>query len=112
MSTRPPCGTDGGYHAHRRRGEPQCAPCLRAHSQKSIDYRKGREREKGPKKPPNTCPDCEQRCFGVRCASCAARKRYYEGTMPIAPGYVAPVEEDEEEEIRWVNIRGVMRRAS
>jgi len=21
------CGTDGGYHAHRRRGEPSCQPC-------------------------------------------------------------------------------------
>lgn len=26
------CGTDAGYHAHRRRGEPACHACKSAHT--------------------------------------------------------------------------------
>lgn len=28
---RPPCGTEGGYKAHTRRGEPSCRACRDAH---------------------------------------------------------------------------------
>jgi len=29
---RPACGTEGGYHAHWRRGETTCQPCRDAHA--------------------------------------------------------------------------------
>lgn len=41
------CGTDRAYHRHRRRGEPPCDPCKRAHADTTnVYYRGKREREK------------------------------------------------------------------
>jgi WhiB family redox-sensing transcriptional regulator len=39
-------GTDGGYHAHLRRGEDACVHCLEAHAALKVD-RKARRLEAG-----------------------------------------------------------------
>jgi hypothetical protein len=36
------CGTNGGYLAHRRRGEEACDPCKRAHAQTEAAARERR----------------------------------------------------------------------
>jgi hypothetical protein len=38
------CGTDSGYHAHRRRGEATCADCRAAHSAAGRTYKLAAER--------------------------------------------------------------------
>ena len=34
------CGQHAGWNAHNRHGEGQCAPCLRAHADYMLDYRR------------------------------------------------------------------------
>ena len=41
---RPRCGTLGGYHAHRRHGEQQCALCLEAQMVSSLNWNLTRNR--------------------------------------------------------------------
>lgn len=36
------CGTDGGYHRHRRLGEPTCEDCRAAHSRAETERSKRR----------------------------------------------------------------------
>src|SRR5690606_9161462 len=35
------CGTDAGYHRHRRRGEDACKSCLAAHAERERQRRVG-----------------------------------------------------------------------
>lgn len=39
----PACGTDNGYKAHRRRQEPACEPCKRAHAQAERRLKQARQ---------------------------------------------------------------------
>ena len=44
---RPPCGTKGGYTAHRRRNEPACQPCTDANTE-YYRQRRGPTKHKAP----------------------------------------------------------------
>lgn len=37
---RPPCGTNGGYHAHHRRDEEACEDCTEAHRLYELERRR------------------------------------------------------------------------
>jgi hypothetical protein len=59
-------GTEGGFNAHYRRGDPACEPCRKAHAQRTTEWRSvliicrdcGRERHREAR---GRCAGCYQR---------------------------------------------------
>jgi hypothetical protein len=60
--TRPSCGTNAGYQAHRVNGEDACPACLTAHAAHMQQWR-GNPRPKGPVHGTRAAYERERRAF-------------------------------------------------
>lgn len=92
---RPKCGTNGGYLAHRRRGEEACEPCKTAHAELAGNTREaaGSKRRPPPRHGTRAGYERERRAHRkggpAPCEACTAANSVRSNALYATIGQVA-----------------------